>query len=308
MTDAGGITSVVNGDAMTKNSARKKAARAYQAAHPGTTFPDAFRAVTESAASTPTAPPTRAGKRQPSTTGIDPQTEAAAIEALTALARSTRSDGSQVDFADTLADILVVVAANMGSVEGLLRGRPTSWEADLIHRLITGAEAEEDLPARRTEPVRVPLEIDEEWDRFGLAALAQEAFDEINGRMLEVDDESPESGALADEQLAVDELEDSDRAAYISAFTATARQIAQEHGITAPIEVITSSYLDDQPAHEPDELEERIRYAAVVRTPHPITDSDATELMEQGVRRTELAAALRAAGHDYRARVARVSS
>lgn len=141
-----------------------------------------------------------------------------------------------------------------------------------------------------------------------LADLAQEAFDEINERMLEVDDESPESGALADEQLAVDELEDSDRAAYISAFTATARQIAQEHGITAPIEVITNSYLDDQPAHEPDDLEERIRYAAVVRTPHPITDSNATELMEQGVRRTELAAALRATGHDYRARVARVSS
>ncbi|WP_301849363.1 hypothetical protein [Rhodococcus pyridinivorans] len=63
----------------------------------------------------------------------------------------------------------------------------------------------------------------------------------------------------------------------------------------------------DQPAHEPDELEERIRYAGVVRTPHPITDSNATELMEQGVRRMELAAALRATGHDYRARVARVS-
>ncbi len=123
----------------------------------------------------------------------------------------------------------------MGSVDGLLRGRPTSWEADLIHQLITGAAAEEDLPARRTEPVRVPLDIDEQWDRFGLADLAQEAFDEINGRMLEVDDESPpESDALADEQLAVDELEDSDRAAYISAFTVTARQIAQEHGITAP--------------------------------------------------------------------------
>lgn len=29
--------------------------------------------------------------------------------------------------------------------------------------------------------------------------------------------------------------------------------------------------------------------------------------MEQGVRRMELAAALQAAGHDYRARVARVS-
>ncbi|MHD0307191.1 hypothetical protein [Rhodococcus baikonurensis] len=293
---------------MTKNSARKKAARAYQAAHPGTSFPDALRAVTETATSTQTAPPAHAGKRPPSTTGIDPQTKVAATDALTAIARSTRSDGSQVDFADTLADILAVVAANMGSVEGLLRGRPTSWEADLIHQLITGAEAEDELPARRTEPVRVPLDIDEEWDRFGLTDLAQEAFDEINGRMLKVDDESPESDALAGEQLAVDELEDSDRAAYISAFTASAREIAQEHGITAPIEVITSSYLDNQPAHEPDDLEERIRYAATGRTPHPITDSTATELMEQGITGTELAAALRAAGRDYRARAARASS
>ena len=31
---------------MTKNSARKKAARLYQSAHPATRFPDALRAVT----------------------------------------------------------------------------------------------------------------------------------------------------------------------------------------------------------------------------------------------------------------------
>ena len=34
---------------MTKNSAKKKAARAYQATHPGTTFPEALRAVRSSA-------------------------------------------------------------------------------------------------------------------------------------------------------------------------------------------------------------------------------------------------------------------
>lgn len=35
--------------AMTKNSAKKKAARAYQATHPGTSFPEALRAVRSSA-------------------------------------------------------------------------------------------------------------------------------------------------------------------------------------------------------------------------------------------------------------------
>jgi len=146
---------------MTKNSARKKAARAYQAAHPETTFPEAMRAVARSA--DPTSAVEETSLLQPSQSGADPKARHKAIEALTALALSTREDGSAIDFADELAGILASVTANVGSVERLLIGRTGSWESDLVAQLVNGTVMEEDLPRRRTAPVRVLLDVDQYW-------------------------------------------------------------------------------------------------------------------------------------------------
>ena len=42
------------------------------------------------------------------------------------------------DFADWLAAVLARVAARAGSIETVLAGRPGSWEADLVRRLLAG--------------------------------------------------------------------------------------------------------------------------------------------------------------------------
>ena len=42
------------------------------------------------------------------------------------------------DFGDWLASTLCTVAAAIGSTDALTAGRPGSWEADLVQRLVKG--------------------------------------------------------------------------------------------------------------------------------------------------------------------------
>lgn len=46
--------------------------------------------------------------------------------------------GSEHDFGGWLAGILARTAAELGSTEALTAGRPGSWEADLVQRLVKG--------------------------------------------------------------------------------------------------------------------------------------------------------------------------
>lgn len=125
--------------------------------------------------------------------GTTPDTEqppahTAVVAALTDLARSgwTAADGNrhQVDFAAALAEVLACVAANVGGIEELLAGRPGSWEADLVHQLLAGTVGVgwggEFLPAYRTTPILVPLDIEDVlWDvTGGRWAQAWEDLDE----------------------------------------------------------------------------------------------------------------------------------
>ena len=48
------------------------------------------------------------------------------------------------DFAGWLADVLARVAARLGSSHALIQGRPGSWEADLVLRLVWGTVGEDD--------------------------------------------------------------------------------------------------------------------------------------------------------------------
>lgn len=56
----------------------------------------------------------------------------AAVEAL------TRAVDKEHDFAGWLADVLARVAARKGSTDGLIAGRPGSWEASLVDQLVKG--------------------------------------------------------------------------------------------------------------------------------------------------------------------------
>jgi Helix-turn-helix len=68
-----------------------------------------------------------------------------AVEALTRAARTEH------DFAGWLASVLAQVAGQLGSSDALIEGRPGSWEADLVDRLVKGTVGWDDkyLPGPR---------------------------------------------------------------------------------------------------------------------------------------------------------------
>ncbi|MGN5240858.1 MULTISPECIES: hypothetical protein [unclassified Rhodococcus (in: high G+C Gram-positive bacteria)] len=297
---------------MTKNSARKKAARAYQQQHPGASLTEALRAVTtgkKKESRMNTTPTSTQPVPRPSTNGIDPQTRSAAITALTAIARSTHPGGSQVDFADAMADIVTTVAANVGSLEQLLLGRPTSWEADLVARLVEGTAPEDELPFRRTDPIELLLNIDDYWLASGLDDVYTEDRDEIDRDRAGHAEGSSEDEALDDEVVAIDDLEEEDRAAYIAAWTEQARIAAVELGVTTPVTVTVLTWATEKgyPVDRPG-LEESIERLAAQRTLHP-TNPELTDLVgTMSAPSEDLAARIRAAGRSYRARVAAAES
>ena len=95
-----------------------------------------------------------------------------AVAVLTAAARLTwigdRRDGTRsarsCDWAEFVSLALAGAAANMGSVESVLAGRPGSWEADTVRTLLrsTVGPDEQQLLAHRTEPVVVNINVDDQ--------------------------------------------------------------------------------------------------------------------------------------------------
>ncbi|MEU5844611.1 hypothetical protein [Rhodococcus sp. NPDC047139] len=285
---------------MTKNSARKKAARAYQAAHPGTTFPEAMRAVARG--EDPTSAADSAAQPQPFRAGVDPQVRDQVIAALTALARSVREDGSAIDFADELARILASVTANVGSVEKLLIGRPGSWEAGLVAQLVNGTVMEEDLPRWRTVPVRVVLDLDDYWYYAGLEQVYDEDIDALERLRSEDVGDPARDQSLVDEIDAIDELVDQDRRSYIEAWTGHAREAALELGIEVPITVVVGE--DTRSYEDLDSVTDHIERRARERTPHPVVPELGELVRRRNHSPEDLAGRIRAAGRSYRERVA----
>ena len=52
------------------------------------------------------------------------------------------------DFGGWLAAVLATVAAHLGSSDALTAGRPGSWEADLVQRLVKGTVGWRRVPRR----------------------------------------------------------------------------------------------------------------------------------------------------------------
>ena len=93
-----------------------------------------------------------------------------AIKIMTDAARRRRPDGQQSDFADFVAHVLAATAANMGGPESLLAGRPGSWEAACVRRLIEGLMGTDTHYGQgfRTEPIKVTLNVAELIEASGL--------------------------------------------------------------------------------------------------------------------------------------------
>lgn len=221
------------------------------------------------------------------------QTHAQAVAVLTTACRlrfaRTHSDGTTassepIDFADFLASVLAGVAANVGSMDRLVAGRPGSWEAGLVGRLVTGTVGEDEawLYENRTEPVVVPLNVPAlSWDLPGFPDAEDAVTATLNRLRLSPD---PQAAArigeqLTDEQwLEYDEVRDAAEAAvldryaqlyraYADAFTdavhAAAAQIA---GLAVPVSVTC--------AHDPRDPHEQ---AAVVVNPFDDLDCGASD-------------------------------
>jgi hypothetical protein len=195
--------------------------------------------------------------------GYDPIL-ADAVRVLTEAARRTITrrdpDGGeqqeQADFADFLAVALAGTAANLGSIEALLAGRPGSWEADYVRQLLVATVGEDQrfLFEHRTDPLVIRVHADDILSDLGYWALYDEAVDELDRRDDAIcarhDTDECVEDYDADDQAAIEEIEQlrdavdrqwqQDCAGYGQAFADQARRAATElfPTLTVPVEVI----------------------------------------------------------------------
>jgi hypothetical protein len=247
-----------------------------------------------------------------------------AVTVLTAAVRLRRDGGEPDDFADFLAHVLAAVAANVGSVERVTAGRPGSWEADLVHRLVFGTVGDDDrwLYGHRTEPVVVPLNVDQVrlqawWD--GLPGAAEDP-DEVADRLVDAlappdtaDDQAWDTyAAFEDAQY------DTVRARYAAAyqgyadrFTAAVHAAAIQLGLTVPVRVEACADLDAAAAQgrpvnpDPDgwglddHLAARLWQTARTQTGHPAIDNTPATTANTDPDPTDAAGSAGATGEDH---------
>lgn len=106
------------------------------------------------------------------------------------------TDTQQADWAEFVTQALAGAAANLGSVDAALAGRPGSWEADAVRTLLhsTVGYDERYLFEHRTEPLRVVVDIEQVLSDLDIAWLyddAEAALDEMTSEAAAHIDYSP---------------------------------------------------------------------------------------------------------------------
>ena len=81
------------------------------------------------------------------------------------------------DWAEFITLAVAGAAANVGSIDRALEGRPGSWEADAVRSMLLSTVGEDsaELLRHRTEPIRVVLRPAEILSDLGYAALYDES-------------------------------------------------------------------------------------------------------------------------------------
>lgn len=102
----------------------------------------------------------------------------------------------QADWAEFVTQALAGAAANIGSVDAALAGRPGSWEADAVHNLLhsTVGYDEQYLFGHRTEPLRVVVDVEQILDDLDITLLyddAEAALDKMQDDALAAFDYTP---------------------------------------------------------------------------------------------------------------------
>jgi hypothetical protein len=173
---------------------------------------------------------------------------AAAITALTDAARLTRTgtgpgawtETRPVDWADFVALAVTGAAANIGSRDQILDGRPRSWEADTVRDLITRTVGDhpDELLAHRTEPLPVHLDVDaaltSDEDGRDCSWDYEVAADRLQGRR---GDPPADPEQVEDLLTQLDQLRQAEWATYAAALEANLREVAVQDGVRVPLDV-----------------------------------------------------------------------
>jgi hypothetical protein len=156
------------------------------------------------------------------------------------------------DWAEFVTLALAGAAANIGSIEGVLAGRPGSWEADGVRQLLisTVGEDEEYLLEHRTEPVVIDLYIDEILTECDVWRAYDAADAVLIDREMALPHDAPEAefDAVAE---ATERLEQQERAQYGAALKANVEAAAaRRQGLRVPVvvnvDLETFRYVADQ--------------------------------------------------------------
>jgi hypothetical protein len=211
---------------------------------------------------------------------------AEAVRVLTEAARRTITwtdrDGyrheRRADFAEFVTLAVAGAAANLGGIEEALAGRPGSWEADSVRAMLhaTVGYDEAHLVEHRTEPLVIPVAVDDLLTDLDVWALYERAGDELDRRenaiwnsaedahpvWVDGVETDPIQSLPAEQQAVLDELDRlraaleaqrrRDWAAYGEAFTANVLGAVAELLPGLPVPVQVEVRLDWQP----DELQE----------------------------------------------------
>lgn len=200
-----------------------------------------------------------------------------AIRVLTAAARLTRpvrqpagnADGNgadkrwvesgqaePADWAEFVTQALAGAAANVGSVEAVLAGRPGSWEAAGVRSLLhsTVGEGENYLLEHRTEPVVIDVFVDEIladlgiWDGFDQASqeivrryqeaglLSTDSAPAVAGGEPATEEQERQADQLADLEERLDRLREQDWTTYGENLKAAVEAAARRRpGLRVPV-------------------------------------------------------------------------
>lgn len=172
-------------------------------------------------------------------------------------------------FADELTEALERVAASLGGPAELFAGQPITPNVTTFAALL-GTELPDDLPKYRSEPVRVLLDVDDQFDGLGLQERYHWVLQGLSSTVL--DEKLPDqyrNRATATYEAIRAEYS-AQTAVYAENYIRTAPQVASELGLRAPIQVVVG-HRDDPAAPAEDPLTIQVAWALAQATVVPAT-------------------------------------
>ncbi|PZF86058.1 hypothetical protein [Jiangella anatolica] len=203
--------------------------------------------------------------------------EATVYRAIVAATDLARQSGAYIDddgrspfpFADELTDALSRVTASLGGPAELFAGQSATSNAKTVAELL-GTTLPEDLPAYRSEPVRVLLDVNDQFEESGLQDHYHWVLQGLWSAVL--DERLPDQYRLRATATyeAIRAGYSAQKSAYAETYIRTAPQVAEQLGLHAPIEVFVGHH-DDPAAPAEDPLTREVTQALTQATIVPGT-------------------------------------